>query len=63
MFSCSLPGNIGFSEAIQRRIQRKKRERLPAIPQSVSQAAELLEANPELGYVFTKIALLLHSRI
>ncbi|KAK4006120.1 hypothetical protein OUZ56_011275 [Daphnia magna] len=42
-------GNTGFSEAVQRRIQRKKRERLPAIPQSVSMAAELLKANPELG--------------
>ena len=61
--SYSFPGNIGFSEAIQRRIERKKRERLPLIPQTVSQAAELLEANPELGYVFTKIGLLLYSRI
>jgi hypothetical protein len=51
MCSFSRLGNIGFSEAIQRRIQRKKRERLPAIPQSVSMAAELLNANPELGYV------------
>ncbi|KZS19674.1 Uncharacterized protein APZ42_013838 [Daphnia magna] len=42
-------GNIGFSEAVQRQIQRKKRERLPAIPRSVSMAAELLKANPELG--------------
>ena len=51
MCSFSRLGNIRFSEAIQRRIQRKKRERMPAIPQSVSMAAELLNANPELGYV------------
>ena len=36
MFSFSLPGKIEFSEEIQRRIQRKKRERLPTIPTSVS---------------------------
>ena len=31
---------IGFSEAIQRRIQRKKREQLTATPQSVSYVVE-----------------------
>jgi len=47
----SLTGNIGYGEAVQRRIQRTKRERQPAIPKSVKEADTLLDAHPHLGLV------------